>query len=85
MVGVCVDFDIALLIKPLPALSQRPSSQTSMGRLCFYLKTANGKYAAIQAEYSLFPNREAEITASIYFNPSGSQNLQYDGKKRINK
>ena len=51
----------------------------------FYLRTANGKYAAIQAEYSQYPNKEAELRASIYFNPSGSQNLQYDGKKRINK
>jgi hypothetical protein len=30
---VYVDFDIALQIKPLPALSQHPSLQTSMGRL----------------------------------------------------
>jgi hypothetical protein len=32
-VCVCVDFDIALQIKPLLALSQHPSPQISMGRL----------------------------------------------------
>ena len=30
---MCVDFDIALQINPLPALSQHSSSQDAMGRL----------------------------------------------------
>jgi hypothetical protein len=50
----------------------------------FYLKTAEGKYAAIRAEIIHMNRPEAEIKISAYVNPSGSRNLQYDPSKRIN-
>ena len=49
----------------------------------FYLKTADGKYASIQAEIGHMTIPEAEVNLLAYVNPSGSRNLQYDAKKRI--
>jgi hypothetical protein len=63
----------------------KDSSFSMTQKFRFYLKTASEKYAAVQVEYAQFPDRTAEIRAFIYFNPSGSRNLQYDSKKRINK
>jgi hypothetical protein len=53
--------------------------------LRFYLKTPTGKYAAVKLEVSHYMVPEADVTMVVYFNPSGSRNLQYDGKQRINK
>jgi hypothetical protein len=50
----------------------------------FYLKTAEGKYAAIHAEIVHMSRPEAEIKLSAYVNPSGSRDLQYDPSKQIN-
>ncbi len=49
----------------------------------FYLKTPDGKYAAMKAEIAHMTIPEAEVNLSAYVNPSGSRNLQYDPKKRI--
>ena len=49
----------------------------------FYLKTPDGKHAAMQAEIAHMGVPEAEVNLSAYVNPSGSRNLQYDAKKRI--
>ena len=49
----------------------------------FYLKTPDGKYAAMQAEITHMTVPEAEVNLSAYVNPSGSRNLQYDATKRI--
>jgi hypothetical protein len=49
----------------------------------FYLKTADGKYAAIEAVITHFTKPLAEVSVLVYFNPSGSRNLQYDAHKRI--
>ncbi len=49
----------------------------------FYLRTADGKYAAMRAEIVQMGIAEAEVNLSAYINPSGSRNLQYDASKRI--
>lgn len=51
----------------------------------FYLKTSEGKYAAIEADFAQMGVPEAEVILSAYFNPSGSRNLQYDADKRIER
>ena len=54
-------------------------------KLRFYLKTADGKYAAVQATVGQMADPEAQVQMLIYFNPSGSRNLEYDHDKRINR
>ena len=49
----------------------------------FYLKTPDGKYAAIKTEIGHMTIPEGEVNLSAYVNPSGSRNLQFDAKKRI--
>ena len=49
----------------------------------FYLKTSDGKYAAVKADITQMGVPEAEVNAQAYVNPSGSRNLQYDAKKRL--
>lgn len=49
----------------------------------FYLKTPDGKYAAVQADIAHMGVPEAEVNVLAYVNPSGSRNLQYDAKKRL--
>ncbi|HWA25176.1 MAG TPA: hypothetical protein VG734_05825 [Lacunisphaera sp.] len=51
-----------------------------------YVKTAAGKFAAVELESLLWERRnEATLNALIYFNPSGSRNLQFDQHKWINR
>jgi hypothetical protein len=50
-----------------------------------YLKTADGKYAAIDTEIILHAGPEAQLMSLIYYNPSGSRNLEYDYRKQIDR
>ena len=62
-----------------------PNYRTSK-KIRFYGKTSAGKYAAIEVEISVFDQkREAEIVAIIYYNPSGSRNLELDDKMLLNR
>ncbi len=62
-----------------------PNYRTSK-KIRFYGKTGAGKYAAIDVEISVFDQkREAEIVAIIYYNPSGSRNLELDDKMLLNR
>jgi hypothetical protein len=54
-------------------------------KLRFYLKTKDGKYAAVVAEITQFNDPAAGLRMFIYFNPSGSKNLEFDSKRQINK
>ena len=52
----------------------------------FYVKTASGKYASVEADITLRDRfQTANLVAIIYYNPSGSRNLEFDQKKWINR
>jgi hypothetical protein len=52
----------------------------------FYVKTGAGKYAAVEAKVNLWNNMAgASFSAIIYYNPSGSRNLEFDQNKWINR
>jgi hypothetical protein len=53
--------------------------------LHFYVRTADGKYAAVEAEVRQHAPPEAQLVALIFYNPSGSRNLEFDDKKQINR
>lgn len=54
-------------------------------KLRFYLRTAGGKYAAVQGHVAQMGDPEAQVQMTVYFNPSGSRNLEYNEAKRINR
>jgi hypothetical protein len=62
----------------------REPSYSVAKKIKFYLKSPEGKYAAIHAEIAHMNRPEAEIKLSAYVNPTGSRNLQYDPLRRIN-
>lgn len=51
----------------------------------FYVRTVNGQYAAVQATVRQHGDYSAQVQLVVFFNPSGSRNLEYDYKKKINK
>ena len=52
----------------------------------FYVKTGAGKYAAVEAKVNLWNNMAgASFSAIVYYNPSGSWNLEFDQNKWINR
>lgn len=51
--------------------------------LNIYSRTSEGKYAAVQAQINQYNEPSAGFRASVYYNPSGSRNLEYDSNKRI--
>lgn len=54
--------------------------------LRFYAKTGGGKYASVELKVTLYHNvRGADLNAIIYYNPSGSRNLEFDQNKWINR
>jgi hypothetical protein len=54
--------------------------------LRFYVKTCSGKYAAAEVEVTLYGKlKSAGFSAIIYYNPSGSRNLEFDQNKWINR
>ena len=53
--------------------------------LQFYLKTPEGKFAAVKANVRNHTGPSAQVQLLFYYNPSGSRNLEFDDKKRINK
>lgn len=54
--------------------------------LRFYVRTGTGKYAAGEARIELGNKRkEARFSAIVYYNPSGSRNLEFDQNKWINR
>ena len=56
-------------------------------KLRFYVKTGASKYAAVEARVSLLCGdlSRADFSAIVYFNPSGSRNLEFDQNKWINR
>ena len=64
-------------------ISGKDESYTIDKVVKFYLKTADAKYAAMQADIGHMTVPEAEVDLVAYVNPSGSRNLQYDAKKRL--
>ena len=64
-------------------LSGKEPSYTVDKGIRFYLKTSDGKYAAVKADITHMGVPEAEVNVLAYVNPSGSRNLQYDAKKRL--
>jgi hypothetical protein len=57
---------------------------THIQKLRFYVRTAGGKYAAVQGQIAQMAAPEAQIQMVVYFNPNGSRNLEYDPARRIN-
>jgi len=54
--------------------------------LRFYVRTGTGKYAAVNAKVSLLGDLSgANIRVIVYYNPSGSRNLEFDQNKWINR
>jgi hypothetical protein len=54
--------------------------------LRFYVRTGTGKYAAIDAKVSLLGDMSgANLRLIVYYNPSGSRNLEFDQNKWINR
>jgi hypothetical protein len=49
----------------------------------FYLRTAKGNHAVVMAEISQYNVPGGKFDFIIYHNPSGSRNLEYDDKLRI--
>ena len=49
----------------------------------FYLKTTDDKYAAVVAKADQFQGPEAGLQTMIYFNPSGSRNLELSDDKIV--
>lgn len=49
----------------------------------FYLRTPDGKYAAVIGNVSQSSNPFAGYDFLVYYNPSGSRNLEFDDKKRL--
>ncbi|QIF05572.1 carboxypeptidase-like regulatory domain-containing protein [Roseimicrobium sp. ORNL1] len=62
-----------------------PPDYLGVQKLRFYLRTPDNKYAAITAQVAQHNGPSAQVQMEIYFNPSGSRNLEYDYKKRINE
>jgi hypothetical protein len=55
-------------------------------RFRFYLKTRGGRYAAVEAQIALLRRAsDAQILAVVYYNPSGSRNLEFDHRKWLNR
>jgi len=54
--------------------------------LRFYVRTGNGKYASVGARIIMWGDfSKADFEAGVYFNPSGSRNLEFDQNKWINR
>ena len=54
--------------------------------LRFYVRTGTGKYAAAEVTVSLWGDlSRADFRSILYFNPSGSRNLEFDHHKWINR
>jgi hypothetical protein len=54
--------------------------------LRFYVRTGTGKYAAAEVKISLWGDlSRADFRAILYYNPSGSRNLEFDQNKWINR
>ena len=54
----------------------------------FYVRTRSGNFAAVELEttlYDLHNGGKAGFHALVYYNPSGSRNLEFDQKKMINR
>ncbi len=58
---------------------------THLQKLRFYLKTPDGKYAAVQGHVAQMGDPEAQVQMTVYYNPSGSRNLEYNEAKRLNR
>jgi Carboxypeptidase regulatory-like domain len=54
--------------------------------LRFYIRTGAGKYAAVEMEITMKNDlSKAHFLAIVYYNPSGSRNLEFDQNKWINR
>ncbi len=54
-------------------------------KLRFYVKTSAAKYAAVQVEIDIREKTQnAGFFAIVYYNPSGSRNLEFDHRKWLN-
>jgi len=77
--------------EPFIQIEQKPSqggldtSFKGTQKLRFYVKTQDGKYAAVDAEIGQYNIPGAGLRVLIYYNPSGSRNLEFDDKKQINR
>jgi hypothetical protein len=58
---------------------------THLQKLRFYLKTPDGKYAAVQGHVAQMGDPEAQVQMTVYYNPNGSRNLEYNEAKRLNR
>jgi hypothetical protein len=71
--------------QPMLRLDQKtepPFSRVSLD-VQYYLRTPQGKYAAVKAHFGQYGTPSADVRLMIFYNPSGSRNLEYDYQKRI--
>jgi hypothetical protein len=54
-------------------------------RVTFYVRTPQGKYAAVRAQIAQMADPEAQVQLTVFYNPSGSRNLEYDAAQRLNR
>jgi hypothetical protein len=64
-------------------ISTRSGQRRLTQNLRLYLKTPEGKYAALQLSVTQYNKPLAGMSCLIYYNPSGSKNLEYDGKHQL--
>jgi len=74
--------------QPQIRIEQPPGDHFAAGKkLRFYLRTSDGKYAAVKIQVNQYNNPQSgsALESIIYFNPSGSRNLQYRDDLQIHE
>jgi hypothetical protein len=90
--GVAVTNDNLMFLAPVDGYQQewldQHSGQEGLlspgGAVKFYLRMADGNYAAMDVRYSFSPDTGCQLTVIAYVSRSSSRNLEYDQEKRIN-
>jgi hypothetical protein len=60
------------------------SNYSQVQRVQFYVKTPQEKYAAVRAQIAQMADPEAQVQMTVFYNPSGSRNLEFDADSRLN-
>jgi hypothetical protein len=62
------------------------AGSTRVVKASFYARSRSGKFASVELELHYLPKwNEVNFIAVIYFNPSGSHNLEFDQRKWLNR
>lgn len=71
--------------KPQWTFSQKATDEQYQSEVQtkFYVKTGDGKYARVEMRIIPEYNETAAVDLTVYLNPSGSRNLEFDRKKVV--